>query len=76
MINVNLHIGMWLFNMLKNEFAILYIFMKGYCAYSFPTETFRDPCDISVTDMLILGRISDFTLISINLILYIAILFA
>lgn len=55
---------MWLLNVLKNKFAIFYIFMKGYCAYSFPTETFRDLCDISVTDMLML-RISDFRLISV-----------
>lgn len=56
---------MWLFNMLKNKFVVLYIFMKGYCAYSFPTETFRDSCEISVTDMLISDRISDFRLISV-----------
>jgi len=45
---------MWLLNMLKNKFAISYVFMKWYYAYSFPTETFRDPCEISVTDMFIL----------------------
>lgn len=63
LINVNLHFDMWLFNMLENESAILYIFMIRYCAFS--SKTFRDPCKISVTDILVLNRISDFRLISV-----------